>query len=153
MREQRKTYLAYGSNLNLEQMARRCPDAKPWGATLLRGHRLAFWGANNHAYATIVPAAGCCVPVALWSITAKDEQALDRYEGFPRLYRKETVKVPWGKRMVSAMVYIMDVGRTGFPSKLYFETVFEGYEDFNLDPEPLFQALWDAQKAHLNTKW
>ena len=151
-REKRTIYLAYGSNLNIAQMAHRCPDAKPWGATLLQGYRLAFWGANNHAYATIVPAEGESVPVALWSINAKDERALDRYEGFPRLYRKETVKVPWGKRNVSAMVYIMNKGKIGFPGKWYFETIFEGYDDFDIDPEPLFQALWDAQKAHLGWK-
>ncbi|MDR0531378.1 MAG: gamma-glutamylcyclotransferase, partial [Oscillospiraceae bacterium] len=149
MREKRIIYLAYGSNLNIAQMAHRCPDARPWGTTLLRGYRLTFWGADNHAYATIVPAQGETVPVALWSVNAKDELSLDRYEGFPHLYRKEFVKVPWGKRTVSAMVYIMNRGKVGFPSKFYFETVFEGYDDFKLDPEPLFQALWDAQKAHL----
>ena len=86
---------------------------------------MAFWGVNSHAYATIVPAKGESVPVALWSISAKDEQALDHYEGWPRMYRKETVIIPWGKRNYSAMVYIMNRGRIGFPSKWYFETVFE----------------------------
>jgi len=151
-REKRTIYLAYGSNLNIAQMAHRCPDAKPWGATLLQGYRLAFWGANNHAYATIVPAESESVPVALWSINAKDERALDQYEGWPNHYRKEAVKIPWGKRTYSAMVYIMNRGRIGFPSKWYFNTVFEGYDDFDIDPEPLFQALWDAQKAHLGWK-
>ena len=152
MREKRTIYLAYGSNLNIAQMAHRCPDAKPWGATLLHGYQLAFWGSDNHAYATIVPAEGEYVPVALWSITAKDEIALDRYEGFPRLYRKEMVKVSWGKRSYSAMVYIMNHGKVGFPSKYYFETIYDGYNDFNIDLEPLFQALWDAQQAHLSRK-
>jgi len=125
MAEKRTIYLAYGSNLNISQMAQRCPEAKPWGATLLHGYQLAFWGRDGNAFATIVSQKDACVPVALWSITAKDEQALDTYEGWPRHYRKEMVRVPWGKRNVNAMVY------------------------FNLDPEPLFQALWDAQKAHL----
>ena len=151
MREKRTIYLAYGSNLNTAQMAQRCPGATPWGATLLHGYRLAFWGHVNNAYATIVSEEDECVPVALWSITAKDEIALDRYEGFPHLYRKEMVKVPWGRRNVSAMVYTMNQGRVNFPSKHYFETIYDGYNDFNIDPEPLFQALWDAQKAHL--KW
>ena len=149
MAEKRTIYLAYGSNLNIAQMAQRCPEAKPWGAAFLRGYRLAFWGTDRHAFATIVPQKDACVPVALWSITAKDEQALDTYEGFPRHYRKEIVRVPWDKRTVSAMVYIMNRGGVGFPSKWYFETVYDGYNDFNLDPEPLFQALWDAQKARL----
>ena len=153
MTEKRKVYLAYGSNLNMQQMTRRCPEAKAWGATFLRDWRLAFHGGSGHAVATIVPRKGDDVPVGLWSITAKDEKALDAYEGYPGLYRKETVKVPWGKRTVSAMVYVMNHDKIGFPSKPYFETIFEGYEDFNLDPEPLFQALWDAQRAHLKIKW
>jgi hypothetical protein len=150
MREKRTIYLAYGSNLNLAQMAERCPDAKPWGAAVLPGYKLAFCGTNGHAYATILPCEGSFVPVALWSINAKDERALDIYEGFPRHYRKEIVKVKWGKRNVSVMVYIMNAGKVGFPSRWYFETVYDGYNDFDIDPEPLFQALWDAQKAHLN---
>ena len=35
-------YFAYGSNLNLDQMARRCPDAEPVGRVRLDGYRLAF---------------------------------------------------------------------------------------------------------------
>jgi hypothetical protein len=38
-------YLAYGSNLNLEQMAYRCPNAKALGGTKLNGYRLLFRGA------------------------------------------------------------------------------------------------------------
>ena len=152
MREQRNIYLAYGSNLNIAQMTMRCPEAKPWGTAILHGYRLAFWGGSGHAFATIVPAQGESVPVALWSITADDEAALDHYEGWPHHYRKEMVKVAWGKRSYSAMVYIMNQGRVNFPSKYYFETIYDGYNDFNIDPEPLFQALWDAQKAHLSRK-
>ena len=31
----KKVYLAYGSNLNLEQMGERCPDAAVIGTTVL----------------------------------------------------------------------------------------------------------------------
>ncbi len=42
MDEKRRLYVAYGSNLNLEQMAIRCPTAKVEGAIMLRNWRLAF---------------------------------------------------------------------------------------------------------------
>ena len=42
--EKRKKYIAYGSNLNLEQMARRCPTAKVIGAGEIRDHELLFRG-------------------------------------------------------------------------------------------------------------
>lgn len=37
-------YLAYGSNLNLEQMAYRCPTAKPVGQVVLKDYQLLFRG-------------------------------------------------------------------------------------------------------------
>jgi len=42
-----KYYLAYGSNLNLEQMAYRCPTAKPVGVTTLKNYQLLFRGATR----------------------------------------------------------------------------------------------------------
>ena len=85
-----KLYLAYGSNLNLEQMANRCPTAKVVGASQINDHRLLFRGAHAGAVATIEPFEGGNVPVLVWEITPTDEAALDRYEGWPFLYRKET---------------------------------------------------------------
>ena len=38
----KKYYLAYGSNLNLEQMKYRCPNAKKAGAYLLKDWALEF---------------------------------------------------------------------------------------------------------------
>ena len=37
-----KYYLAYGSNLNLNQMKRRCPNAIKVGSFLLKGYQLEF---------------------------------------------------------------------------------------------------------------
>ena len=34
-----KKYIAYGSNMNIEQMSRRCPNAKPIGKTVLKNYR------------------------------------------------------------------------------------------------------------------
>ena len=38
----RKEYFAYGSNLNFEQMAYRCPEAMAVGIAKLEGYELAF---------------------------------------------------------------------------------------------------------------
>jgi hypothetical protein len=48
------------------------------------------------AYPILCPTAkvvGGSVPVLVWELTPADEAMLDRYEGFPFLYRKETVRV------------------------------------------------------------
>ena len=39
-----KKYIAYGSNMNIEQMERRCPGARVAGKGWLKDHRLFFAG-------------------------------------------------------------------------------------------------------------
>lgn len=48
--EYRRLYIAYGSNINLEQMSNRCPNSKVVGKEMLKGYELEFRGV-----ATIVP--------------------------------------------------------------------------------------------------
>lgn len=69
-------YFAYGSNMNLDQMAYRCPEAEVVGPVRLKDHKLAFRGAG---FATILPCAGCSVEGVLWRVTETDERQLDRY--------------------------------------------------------------------------
>ena len=71
-----KLYIAYGSNLNLPQMAHRCPSAKVVGASEIKNYALVFRGGRNGAVATIEPCEGSSVPVLLWKITPKDEATL-----------------------------------------------------------------------------
>ena len=80
----KKLYVAYGSNLNKGQMKYRCPTAKYVGAGELQGYELQFKGRERSAFATIGCKDGASVPVGLWEIQARDERALDMYEGFPR---------------------------------------------------------------------
>ena len=76
----RKTYyIAYGSNLSVEQMAIRCPDAKIAGMAALKDWKLVF-----KLHADIVPCEGRVVPVLVWEISEKDEKNLDMYEGYVR---------------------------------------------------------------------
>lgn len=60
-------YIAYGSNLNIEQMARRCPTAEIVGTTFLRNWRLMFRGKNT-AVATVEKQEGSQVPVLIWRL-------------------------------------------------------------------------------------
>lgn len=143
-----KLYLAYGSNLNLKQMANRCPTAKVVGASQINDHRLLFRGAHAGAVATIESFKGGNVPVLVWEITPVDEAALDRYEGWPFLYRKETIKVKLGGKTVKAMVYIMNDGRPlGQPSCYYYSTILEGYKSAVFDVEILRKATTDSVES------
>lgn len=61
-----KLYAAYGSNMNLAQMAKRCPQAKAAGTGMLNNYRLTFRGTNN-GVANIEKCNGRSVPIVLWS--------------------------------------------------------------------------------------
>jgi len=133
----RRLYVAYGSNLNLKQMAQRCPTATVVGSAMLRNWRLIFNGV-----ASIERCKGGRVPVLVWELQPSDEAALDLYESWPRAYRKESVRVRINGKQVRAMVYIMN---NGFPYKppcsSYYNTIYEGYIRAGFDVNILHEAV------------
>ena len=129
-------YAAYGSNMNLQQMKFRCPTARVVGTGYIRGRELVFSGV-----ATIVPKRGGSVPVVLWAIQPRDESALDRYEGYPYLYRKERINVWKSGKKVDAMIYVMNNWSPSPPSRHYYDCIRQGYKDNGISTEPLEAAL------------
>ncbi len=153
---EKRYYLAYGSNLNIEQMRYRCPSARIMGTAVIEDYRLLFKGSLTGSYLTIEPLEGASVPVAVWSVTEDDEYRLDHYEGFPSFYYKReltvTVKgIRSGKeRRRRCFVYIMHEDRPlGLPSNAYLETCCEGYMDFGFDRQKLIDACKDSAKEVL----
>lgn len=141
-----KLYAAYGSNLNLKQMAIRCPYATVIGNGMLRDYRLLFRGGYGSAVATVEPKKGAGVPVLLWEITPRCEDALDRYEGWPRLYRKETLGVSYDGKIVEATAYLMNEGYgLAIPGSAYLNTIVEGYFTADFDTAVLEKALRDSR--------
>lgn len=135
-------YIAYGSNLNLPQMAFRCPTAKVVGASEIKDYELLFRGGRKGSVATVEPLKGSSVPVLLWKLKERDLQALDRYEGYPSFYHKEILEVELKGRTIPAMVYIMNNGHPfGSPSDYYLNTIMEGYQSAGFDTEFLEQAV------------
>lgn len=143
-----KYYIAYGSNLDVDQMLRRCPDAITIGSSTIDGYKLVFRGNSRSGVASIEPCEGASVPVGIWSISPSDEEALDWYEGFPRLYVKQMYTLPVRGKMVKAMAYVMTPGHAiAPPSRLYLNTILDGYNDFGFDPAPLLEAAAEARKG------
>lgn len=143
-----KLYFAYGSNINLEQMAYRCPDAEAVGPVILENYELLFRGnAKGNGVATIAPKKGSRVHGLLWRITPACEQSLDLYEGYPRLYEKEqvTVRDSEGKQL-TVMAYVMTGdGRwmsPTMPSAFYYRGIQDGYRQNGLPVEELKKA-WE----------
>lgn len=143
----KRLYVAYGSNLNLSQMKYRCPTAKLFGTGIIKDYELQFKGSSDSAYATIAPKKGASVPAAIWEIQPEDETALDRYEGYPSFYFKQDVPVQYNGGEITAMVYLMNLKmQFGLPSLMYYETVYEGYVDCELDTSILDDAVRNSRQ-------
>lgn len=134
--DNKKLYIAYGSNMNKRQMKMRCPNAKPIGKAILENYKLEFRGVAN-----VIESEGEKVPIAVWEITEECEKALDIYEGYPRLYRKEYVEIEINNKKETGMIYVMNYGKGAAPNRQYFNVIKQGYKDFEIRLLPLIKAL------------
>ena len=131
-------YFAYGSNLNLFQMKRRCKDSVFVKKYELKGYRLNF--RSKYRAADIEKSKNSLVPGALFEISKSDEKKLDIYEDYPILYKKFYFSY-YGKQV---MTYTM-VKKTPFrfPTERYLNVVKRGYLDCELDQKFLKKALFN----------
>jgi len=127
----RMLYLAYGSNLNLGQMRIRCPRAEPLYSATINNYRLVFRGV-----ADMIKDEGSKCAIGVFNITEQCEASLDIYEGYPRMYDKKILNIG-GEEI---MTYTMNSQTINPPSELYYNSIFEGYEDFGLDSTLLERA-------------
>ena len=161
----KKYYIAYGSNLNVQQMKFRCPTARVVGISEIKDYELLYKGSKTGSYLTIEKKKGSVVPIAVWEISPDDERRLDAYEGFPNFYYKKdfdlyvnfcyengnkvSEKITKNPRKLSAFAYIMHESRKlGIPSETYVNTCRFGYAVFGFD----FRYLDEAYKKSLNAK-
>ena len=149
-------YFAYGSNLNPEQMAQRCPDHTVVGLAALRDHKLAFpltshdWGGG---VASVATAHGSTVWGVVFDLSDAHLAALDSYEGFQgpgdqhNLYDREGVYVDLTRpddgsipRRVRAQIYLARPSNPAPPSRRYLEAILAGARAHRL-PEEYIAAL------------
>ena len=95
-------YFAYGSNLLPSRMFRRCPRAIPVGPAVLPNYRIA-----ERLYADVDYQPGGRVAGFLYLLRAADVAVLDRYEGYPAVYKRYTVDVYMDDTAYPALVYEM----------------------------------------------
>lgn len=126
-------YIAYGSNMVTEQMHYRCPDARLLGTGRIYGACLEFF---VHATVERSQIKDAFVPVAVWEISERDEQRLDRYEGFPNYYIKEEWPVALSDGSeITGMIYRMKRKRGNLPAKDYYDGIRSAYEALELHSE------------------
>lgn len=125
-------YLAYGSNLNIERMVSRCPNALLIETDLLCDRELAIKGPeDDQGYLTLVNHPGSKVHVALWKITQEDKDALDQNPVLHDLYDIEHL-ILGGKH---CFCYVMkSIYPTARPSEQYMDLCRQGYIENGFDP-------------------
>ncbi len=143
----KQLYIAYGSNINLEQMAYRCPHSKVLGISEIKDFELEFRGV-----ATIVPKENASVPVLIWELDERDLPILNRYEGWPRLYRQEKMEFELNGKTFEGMAYLMNYGKIAPPSQEYYNTILRGYRENGLDESFLQKALENSFQMDFTDK-
>src|SRR3981081_990671 len=119
----RHSYFAYGSNLCVRQMARRCPGAVDPRPAKLADHD---WLINERGVATVEPFDGSHVHGVVWRLTDHDLATLDSAEGVPVRYRRDRLTVLTNDGPSEAWVYIDHRVDPGAPRPGYLERLVTG---------------------------
>ncbi len=134
-------YFAYGSNLCVALMARRCPDAANPRPAWLTDHD---WLINQRGVATVEPFAGTDVHGVLWQLSDHDLARLDSAEGVPVRYRRDRLTVHTDQGSAQAWVYIDHRVEAGPPRPGYLERIIAGALHHRLpDRWVEFLRRWD----------
>jgi phage replication-related protein YjqB (UPF0714/DUF867 family) len=135
------TYFAYGSNLCVAQMARRCPDATNPRPATLADHD---WLINRRGVATVEQFAGTHVHGVVWDVSDRDLATLDSAEGVPVRYRRDRLTVHMPDGPSDAWVYVDHRVEPGAPRPGYLERIIDGAIHHRLPPRWIeFLRRWD----------
>ena len=137
-------YFAYGSNLDIRQMRRRCPGSEVVGRARLPDYRLGFTRyatKRKGGVADIVPEPGAEVWGALYSVDDAGMASLDEFEGVPRAYRRIDVVVLDDEDIErESIAYFANKTGEFAPGRAYLELIITGCRDHKL-PDEYVQAL------------
>lgn len=145
-------YFAYGSNLDWEQMRKRCPSASFIGAALLSDYRLTFTRRSVKracGVADAVHEAGRVLWGVVYRISDLDVGKLDKFEGYwpgrekNSYWRRECMVFLDGdeKRPLSVWTYFAEPeAQPPLPNKAYKEQILSGARYWHL-PEEYIQLL------------
>lgn len=136
-------YFAYGSNMNLSQMRKRCPGARFICRAYLSGYRFVYDGYSSlreSPVANIVEDTDGMVWGGLFELD--DLSSLDRYEGYPHAYQREEKLVKDDQNNeYRAWVYLRKPLKEGTPHEKYRKAVCDGARDCGLPAEYIKKYL------------
>lgn len=124
-------YFAYGANMDVGAMARRCPRARAVGRARLMGWRFVL---APSGFASVVPDRRGVTHGVLWDMPTGDMTALDRFEQVGQgLYAKRilpTLREPCGS--VHAVVYVCVDPDRGAAWRGYLDDIVSAARDHGL---------------------
>jgi hypothetical protein len=146
-------FFAYGSNMLTERLRERCPDARPVGAAIARGHVLSFSkrskdGSGKATLLTLADGARQEAHGVLFKIPSAQRRKLDKAEDHNKGYRRndEFVVVMTSGRKIAASTYLaLPEARDEalLPYDWYRALIVAGALEHEL-PEPYVAALRNA---------
>lgn len=142
--EGRVLYFAFGSNMDEEQMERRCPDAFALYPATMAGYRIIFTGHSRRwggGVATIVRDKSTQVEGLVYSLTADDVRKLDACEGAPFVYQRIEFDLHEDDRVRRCITYIHRSTKEVAPGLDYYRQIRRAYEDNAFDVAPLHRAV------------
>lgn len=125
-------YFCYGSNMDINRMIKRGVTPISAKSGLLSGYRLVFnklGSKKDVVFANIQKDDSSYVEGVLYLITEDDLSKIDKREGYPDQYVKETVNVLCDDGLVWAVTYVANKFRIGTqfkPEKEYIQHLLEG---------------------------
>jgi gamma-glutamylcyclotransferase (GGCT)/AIG2-like uncharacterized protein YtfP len=138
-------YFAYGSNMNHEQMKKRCRNAKFIGRGYIENYNFVYDGysfSRKGAVANIIPYEGDIVFGAIWEINEDDLKNLDKYEGYPNVYNRKLIIAKDDNGLeYNVWVYLRESQGIGMPSKEYYDIVIKGAKECNLPEDYINKKL------------
>lgn len=145
-------YFAYGSNLDVTQMQRRCPTARRDAPATLRGHSLVFAGFSRTwqgPVATVVRARAGVVQGLLYELDADALARLDRFEGVPVVYDRALCSVvdEHGRRRRAQVYRLVGDVAPSSPSAAYLAAIARAYDELGFDADTLAAAALARQPS------
>ncbi len=142
-------YFAYGSNMDVAQMQKRCPRAIYLGVGRLRDHRLSFNRKGSYregAVASVVPSPGDQVYGVVWELEPDDLSDMDRVED-PRAYERVSVLVDCpGSALACSMYRAFPQENTPKPDQEYVAILLKAAKAAEL-PRSYIQQLEGYDRA------
>ena len=157
----KRVYIAYGSNMDVCRMDKRCSNFEFFGTGYIFNYKLTFQQSVSGFYANIISSKAKknfeYVPVVLYLISKNDEDNLDVFEGYPDAYKKTELEVELDDgSKVKGLAYVLPTSKSyGIPSIQYYRMIENAYKIFGFELDVLKNALvfsYRKAKNSINSK-